>query len=113
MSRPARCGNDPDGAGPYDVDVPPHPTTPADLGALPTLDLADFRQWLIDNGGAMRLALDAANLTDAEVEARLAAAHAAAERYEAERAQVAAEFGVRPDQITLRGCSGERGEEWG
>jgi hypothetical protein len=33
--------------------------------------------------------------------------------YDAERAQVAAEFGVRPEQITLRGCSGERGEEWG
>jgi hypothetical protein len=28
-------------------------------------------------------------------------------------AELAAEFGVRPDQITLRGCSGERGEEWG
>lgn len=28
-----------------------------------------------------------------------------------ERAAVAAEFGVRPDQITLRGCS-RRGEEW-
>lgn len=50
----------------------------ADLAALPVLDLADFRQWLIDNGGAMRLALDAADLTDAEVEARLAAAHAQA-----------------------------------
>jgi hypothetical protein len=74
-------------------------------------NLAGFRQWLIDNGGAMRLALDAADLTDAEVEARLAAAHAQAERYDAERAQVAAEFGVRPDQITLRGCHGERGEE--
>lgn len=85
----------------------------ADLAVLPVLDLADFRQWLIDNGGAMRLALDAADLTDAEVEARLAAAHAAAERYDAERARVAAEFGVRPDQITLRGCGGERGEEWG
>ena len=29
----------------------------------------------------------------------------------AEQARVAAEFGVRPDQITLRGC-GQRGEEW-
>jgi hypothetical protein len=52
----------------------------ADLGALPTLDLADFRRWLIDNGGAMRLALDAADISDAEVEARLAAAHAQAEQ---------------------------------
>ena len=33
--------------------------------------------------------------------------------YLAERARVAAEFGVRPEQITLRGCGGERGEEWG
>jgi len=40
---------------------------------------------------------------------------AAVEEFEAflaERARVAAEFGVRPEQITLRGCSGERGEEW-
>lgn len=58
----------------------PHPTTPEDLAALPVLDLADFRQWLIDNGDGLRLALNTADLTDAEVEARLAAAHAEAER---------------------------------
>lgn len=28
-----------------------------------------------------------------------------------ERAAMATEFGLRPDQITLRGC-GQRGEEW-
>jgi hypothetical protein len=30
---------------------------------------------------------------------------------EAERVALATEFGVRPDQITLRGC-GQHGEEW-
>lgn len=40
-------------------------------------------------------------------------AEKAARLDDAERARVAAEFGVRPDQITLRGCGGERGEEWG
>jgi hypothetical protein len=30
---------------------------------------------------------------------------------EDDRAALAAEFGLRPDQITLRGC-GRRGEEW-
>lgn len=83
MTRPARCGNDPDGAGPYDFDVPPHPTTPEDLAALPVLDLADFRQWLIDNGGAMRAGLDGLDLTEEQVEERLAAAHAEADRRKA------------------------------
>lgn len=67
----------------YDVDVPPRPVTDEDLAALPVLDLADFRRWLIDNGGAMRLALDGADLSDAEVEARLAAVHAEAEQRKA------------------------------
>lgn len=50
--------------------------------------------------------------TVAEVEERRAAAHAEVDRDEAERSRLAAELGVRPDQITLRGCHGERGEEW-
>lgn len=97
----------------YDFDIPPRPTTDAEIAALPTLDLAAFRQWLVANGGALRAGLDATQLTDAEVEERLAEAHAQAEQHEAERARVAAEFGVRPDQITLRGCGEPRGEEWG
>lgn len=67
----------------YDFDVPPRPVTDEDLAALPVLDLADFRRWLIDNGGMLRAGLDTADLTDAEVEERLAAAHAAAERRKA------------------------------
>ena len=82
MTRPA-SGNDPD-ADPdaYDFEVPPHPTTDAEIAALPTLDLADFRQWLINNGGMLRAGLDAASITDTEVEERLAAAHAEVQRRE-------------------------------
>lgn len=48
-----------------------------------------------------RLWVDAAEVTDAEAAA-----------YDAERVRLAAEFGLRPDQMRPRGC-GQHGEDWG
>lgn len=54
--------------------------------------------------------LDTGSSTGAHLTAGQARAVAADLIVQAEQLEAAAEFGVRPDQITLRGC-GQRGEE--
>ena len=69
--------------------------------------MADFREYLRERPIQAEDPLVSAE----EIEARLDAAKAEVARRWAERAALAAEFGLRPDQITLRGCD-RRGEEW-
>ena len=69
--------------------------------------MADFREYLRERRSQPEDPLVSAE----EIEARLDAAKAEVARRDAERAALAAEFGVRPDQITLRDY-GQRGEEW-